>query len=68
MQNISTIRLLRLVRGLKLHEVSQKTGISIAKLSFIERGLLPVKKSDMEKISAVVGMTLNNSDDENQVE
>ena len=49
----SALRLLRVKSGLKLRELSARTGINISALSQYERGLAPVK-DHTEKILAVI--------------
>ena len=50
------IRLIRVAKNLRLYQVAQKTGISMAKLSYIERGLLPCSREDYARLARVLEM------------
>ena len=55
---VSSLRLARLVRGLRLLEVARETGISAARLSLAERGEIKLPERDHRKLETLYGENL----------
>ena len=53
---ISNIRAIRLLKGLRIYQVSSMTGINTAKLSYAERNLCKLSEAEMNKLCGALGV------------
>jgi hypothetical protein len=55
---LTILKAYRLLQGKTLMVVSKESGIDIAKLSYAERGIVPLSAVEYSKLSATLGVPL----------
>ena len=53
---LSNLRRERILRQLSLYDVRERTGISVSKLSLIERGIEPPNEEDKKRLALALGV------------
>ena len=59
MNNITFLRAFRIMQGLTLMEVSQKSKINICKLSYAERGVVPLSAPEYSRLSKILDIPIS---------